>query len=245
MGARVPCTVVSTQAPARPARARLGRWPFDDEVVHLVLLDHQMVPTSDDIAGWTQEAIDSGARAVRTGALFPASVPPFLEAGFGTIDTLALLTHDLRGTVAAPSSEAPVRVRRLRPSMLDEAAAIDCRAFSEPWANDASALADIMSATPQHRSRSVHVGRRMVAFSISGRADRIGYVQRLAVDPSARREGLARLLLVDALDWMRRRSVDQAMVNTASNNRAALSLYTTMGFSALPQSLLILERGLR
>ena len=109
--------------------------------------------------------------------------------------------------------------------MLDEAADIDRRSFSPPWANDASALGDIMTATPYHRSRSVHVDGRMVAFSISGRADRSGYVQRLAVDPSARRHGFARLLLDDALRWMTRRGVSQAMVNTATDNRSALALY--------------------
>lgn len=244
---------MSSLAAARPARARLGRWPHDDGVVHLVLLDHQMVPTDADVAGWIEEAHQCGARLVRTGALFPNATAPFLGAGFQVADTLALLslgTGDLdppagRARHRRAGGDGEVRLRRLRPSMLGEAAEIDRRSFSSPWANDTAALVDIMAATPYHRSRSIHLHGRMMAFSISGRADRIGYVQRLAVDPSARRRGFAQLLLDDALHWMRRRSVSQAMVNTAADNRAALALYESAGFERQPGSLLILERALR
>ena len=241
---------MSSLAAVRPARARLGRWPHDDAVAHLVLLDHHMVPTDTDIADWIDQAKGQDARLVRTGALFPNATGPFLDAGFHVADTLTLLSRpivdlDPPGAGGRPRTGGPVRLRRLRPSMLGEAADIDRRSFSTPWANDTAALVDIMSATPFHRSRSLHHEGRMVAFSISGRADRFGYVQRLAVDPSARRCGFARLLLDDALGWMRRRNVSRAMVNTAADNRPALSLYESTGFERQPGSLLILERALR
>jgi ribosomal protein S18 acetylase RimI-like enzyme len=239
---------VSSLAAARPARARLGRWPYDDHVAHLVLVDHHMVPTGDDVAGWIADAEATGARIVRTGALFPNATASFLAAGFHVADTLALLERRTADDPTSPRRQRPddtVRLRRLRPSMLADAAEIDRRSFSRPWANDVVALADIMAATPYHRSRCVHLAGRMVAFSISGRADRTGYVQRLAVDPSARRRGFAHLLLADALHWMRRREVSRAMVNTASDNHSALSLYDAVGFVRQPDSLLILERTLR
>jgi len=241
---------VSSLAAARPARARLGRWPYDDRVAHLVLLDHHMVPNPHDIAAWIAEADRSQALTVRTGALFPNATAAFLDAGFHVADTLTLLACRLADIAAAEDSRrvragGPARVRRLRPAMLADAAEIDRRAFSSPWANDTTALADIMSATPFHRSRSVYVDGRMVAFSISGRAGRSGYVQRLAVDPSARRQGFAQLLLDDAVQWMQRRGVDEAMVNTAATNRPALSLYESSGFEQQTGPLLILERSVR
>lgn len=241
---------MSSLAAARPARARLGRWPYDLHVAHLVLLDHQMVPTTADIEKWIDEANQRGARTVRTGAIFPNAAAVFLDAGFHVADSLTLLAlhvgdHIPTNAPRRVRTGGPVRLRRLRPSMLAEAAEIDRRAFSAPWANDTAALADIMTATPYHRSRSVHVDGRMVAFSISGRADRSGYVQRLAVDPSARRRGFAHMLLDDALRWMHRRDVDQAMVNTAVDNRPALALYESVGFEHRPGSLLILEQALR
>ncbi len=235
---------MSSLAAAPPARARLGPWPYDERVAHLVLLDHHMVPTTAEIASWIADASQQGARLVRTGALFPNAVAAFLDSGFRVADTLTLLTRPAT-TGPPPRVRGAVRLRRLRPTMLSEAAEIDRRSFSKPWANDASALGDIMGATPYHRSRSVHLDGRMVAFSISGRSDRSGYVQRLAVDPSARRRGFARLLLDDALRWMARRDTSEAMVNTASDNRAALTLYASFGFERQPGELLILERALR
>ncbi len=235
---------VSNPAVARPARARLGRWPYDDHVAHLVLLDHHMVPTAAEIAGWIAEATDRGDRLVRTGALFPNATAAFLESGFRVADALTLLARPATPG-APPRVRDTVRLRRLRPTMLSEAAQIDRRSFSSPWANDATALADIMAATPYHRSRSVHVDGRMVAFSISGRADRSGYVQRLAVDPSARRRGFGQLLLDDALRWMSRREVSEVLVNTAADNHAALALYQSVGFERRAGDLLILERALR
>jgi GNAT superfamily N-acetyltransferase len=235
---------VSSLAAARPARARLGPWPYDDRVAHLVLLDHHMVPTTAEVANWIADAGEQGAHLVRTGALFPNAVGAFFDAGFRVADTLTLLTRPAtEGT--PPRLGGTVRLRRLRPAMLSEAAEIDRRSFSSPWANDPSALGDIMAATPYHRSRSVHLDGRMVAFSISGRADRTGYVQRLAVDPSARRRGFAQLLVDDAVRWMMRRDACEAMVNTASDNHAALALYASFGFERQPGELLILERVLR
>lgn len=209
-----------------------------------------MEPSVSEVGGWVDEAADQGAHIVRTGALFPNAAPAFLDAGFHQVDTLALLALDLhepaRSTdVRRRSTNAQVRLRRLRPAMLNECAEIDRRSFSTPWANDTGALADIMTATPYHRSRSVHLDGRMVGFSISGRADRTGYVQRLAVDPSARRRGLANVLLGDALRWMRRRDITRALVNTAVDNHPALALYESVGFERQPGSLVILERALR
>jgi len=227
----------------------LGRWPFDDGVVHLVLLDHHMVPTSADVHDWVLRSLDRGARAIRTGALFPNATSAFLDAGFRCVDTLTLLAADL--TTSAPivprahRGAGTVRIRRLRPAMLAEAATIDRRSFGRPWANDRDALDEITAATPQHRSRSIHLDGRMAAFSISGRADRSGYVQRLAVDPGARRRGFARLLLDDAMQWMQRRNVERVMVNTATDNHGALRLYRSASFVEQPGELQILERTLQ
>ena len=235
---------VNTTAAEHPVRARLGQWPYEADVAHLVLLDHHMVPDRDHVESWIDDARAQGATRLRTGALFPPSTPAFVTAGFEVIDTLSLLELDLTrpaGELTRPAA----RLRRLRPTQIDEAAAIDSRAFPAPWANNPAALRDIITATPRHRARCVDLDGRMVAFSISGRASTWGYVQRLAVDPSARRGGLARLLVTDAIDWMRRRKVEQVLVNTATDNTAALALYRSLGFVERPERLKILERSLR
>jgi ribosomal protein S18 acetylase RimI-like enzyme len=235
---------VSAAAADHPVRARLGSWPGDPTVAHLVLLDHHMVPTAADLQRWTSEARARGARLLRTGALFEPSTPAFVDAGFRIIDRLTLLQLDLARATPhdhRPPDRSGPRLRRLRPAMLDDAAAVDRRAFAAPWGNDGAALRDVMAATPQHRSRCVVRDGRMVAFAISGRAGTSGYVQRLAVDPGARRDGLGRRLVDDALQWMRRRDVARVLVNTADDNEAALALYRSLGFRPRPDGLTVFE----
>jgi ribosomal protein S18 acetylase RimI-like enzyme len=237
---------VNTTAAEHPVRARLSRWPDDADVAHLVLLDHHMVPDRDHVESWVTDARAQGATTLRTGALFPPSAPAFLAAGFEVIDTLSLLELALDDPAPARNNVQPdARLRRLRPSQLDDAAVIDRSAFPAPWANNSAALHDIVTATPRYRARCVRHNGQMVAFSISGRASTWGYLQRIAVDPSARRRGLAHLLVVDALDWMRRRNVERVLVNTATDNTAALALYQSLGFVERPERLTILERSLR
>jgi GNAT superfamily N-acetyltransferase len=227
-----------------PVRARLGTWPYQPEIAHLVLLDHNMVPDEHHVRDWVDEARRRGARAIRTGAVFPRAAPAFLTAGFEPIDRLALLDLDLTGVHLPPTSGAPGRLQRLRRPRLDAAARVDAAAFGSTWANDAATLAEINDATPHHRAR--HVVRRgdTVAFAISGRARTSGYVQRLAVHPDHRRNGIGRHLLHDALGWMRRRGVRRVMVNTAVDNVAALRLYEQSGFRRSGDTLVMLELDL-
>jgi ribosomal-protein-alanine N-acetyltransferase len=206
-----------------------------------------MVPTADDIERWVGDARSRGATCVRTGALFPESAPSFTRAGFEPIDRLTLLSLELSNDHrfdSRRSATGGIRLRRLRASGLDVAAHIDRRSFDPPWADDAAALGDILSATPQHRARCAVVDGEPLGFAITGRAGSVGYVQRLAVDPEARRRGVATALLGDSLRWLARRHVRTALVNTATDNDAALALYARHGFAPVPGELVIAERVL-
>lgn len=197
-----------------------------------------MVPAERDLRAWIRTARDRGATTLRTGALFPTSVAPFTEFGFAPIDELALLARPVSDTDTRRSTSG---TRPLRRRHLTRAARVDLAAFGPVWGNDATALADILHATPHSRARSVVIDRTIVGFAMSGVADRTGYLQRLAVDPLHHRRGAATTLIVDALAWMRQRGADNAMVNTAVDNRAALALYAAHGFERRPDTLLLLE----
>jgi len=97
---------VNTAATEHRVRARIRRWPYEHDVMHLVLLDHHMVPDSADVSSWLDDALGQGAHAVRTGALFSPSTPAFLAAGFVPIDHLVLLERPIDITPAAPTTEA-------------------------------------------------------------------------------------------------------------------------------------------
>jgi ribosomal protein S18 acetylase RimI-like enzyme len=221
------------------ARARLGAWPHEPDVGHLVLVDHEMVPTPHDVAGWLAAARESDLGGIRTGALFPRAAQAFVEAGFSEIDSLLLLESDLHSGVRPVAR--PGRTRRLNASSIPDAARVDERAFGRRWSNDAASLGEIRAATPHHRSRMIVVRGELRAFAISGRAGTRGYLQRVAVDPGARRQGFGRVLVADALGWMRRHRVTTALVNTATDNVAARALYDSFGFRRRDAELKVLE----
>ncbi|MAT03701.1 MAG: hypothetical protein CL424_01485 [Acidimicrobiaceae bacterium] len=112
------------------------------------------------------------------------------------------------------------------------------------WGNTATSLRDVRHATPSSYARVARTDDGIVGFAISGAAGVHGYLQRLAVDPTARRRGAGHDLVLDALEWMRRRGAATALVNTGVTNEAALTLYRSIGFRDLTDELVIAERRL-
>lgn len=70
------------------------------------------------------------------------------------------------------------------------------------------------------------VGHLVVSTNWNGFA----YVDELAVDASARRYGVARVLLSIAQFWARKKSLQGVMLETQSNNQAACRLYRQCGY---------------
>lgn len=226
--------------------------PLDSTIAHVVLLDVEMIPTAEAVDGWVRDAFASPQVArIRTSALFPAAADAFIRAGFVEVDRLTLLERALhdRVDVVRPTGLATAR---LRTRDLATAASIDAASFPDGWRHDGASLQEIATATPIARRRLVTAapaspsGRRSprhspIGFAITGCAGPNGYLQRLAVRPDARRNGAARLLVTDALDWLVRRGARRAMVNTGIDNRAALDLYRGAGFEQLRDELVVVE----
>jgi ribosomal protein S18 acetylase RimI-like enzyme len=222
----------------------MREWPNDPTVAHLIFVDHQLVPSATNLHDAVEHAGRKGARAVRTSALFPAAAEAAAAAGFHPIDRLALLQLDLDDRSFQGLGTADHRVRALQPWMHGRAAAVDQAAFGPLWGNDAPALRDVRRATPAHRARVVGAGRKVTGFALSGAASDSGYLQRVAVSPDHRRQGVAHALVVDALRWMQGTGRSRCLVNTGVDNEAALTLYARLGFQRLADELTIAERHL-
>jgi ribosomal protein S18 acetylase RimI-like enzyme len=220
-----------------PVPARAHPCAGNASMAQVVVLDGTAVPTPEHYRIWSTTLAEHGFTRLRTGALSPRQAGQAERAGLRCVQELALL--DL--TVPFVLTASGHRTKRLRPHELTTIAAIDLAAFGANWALDTEMLADIRQATPSHRARTVRVDGDVVAFLVSGRAARTGYVQRLAVDPAAHRQGIATSLLVDSMRWMRRARVTRAFVNTHIENDAALALYKRHGFVELPERLRVYE----
>lgn len=233
--------------------ARFRHAAFDRRVVILALADDSVVPSPDDIADWVQHVTSTpGVTTIRTSALFPRAAASFREAGFVAADTLALLRVDLADDAVRAVVDGDGRRRSpsttvsLRTGEFATAAAIDQAAFGPRWGHDAAELELIREATPHFQARArVRRGgllrRDVLAVAISGASSQHGYLQRLSVHPDEQRAGHGRALTIDALRWMRRRRLQDCLVNTSVDNAAALGLYESVGFRRLSDNLEVLE----
>ena len=236
--------------------ARAYPWAGDRLAAQLILLDPSVVPMADHFIDWSRQFAAQGIVLMRTGALSSRPAAQAEAAGMHCIQELTLLEARPPLTARNGAHKPTIDTRRCRVGRFgqdefDTLADVDQAAFGKLWRLDATALADVCTATPSYRARVVRVPvpgtnavfRRPppVGFLLSGRSGRVGYIQRLAVDPSFHRRGIATVLLGDALTWMRRSRAEQVFVNTHVDNVAALTLYHAHGFADLSERLRVFE----
>ena len=223
-------------------RARAVPWRSDARTALLVCMPDTLTPSLGFIRRCLDRLAAQGYTTVITGALAPQEQQPFLAAGFDEHERLHLLGHDLTDLADRPRRPA---LRRGRKADRDAALAVDAVAFDPFWRLDCPGLQDAIDATTATRFRVAGRDARLCAYAVSGRSERHGYLQRLAVDPAHQRSGLGRALALDALHWMRRHGVDRAVVNTQLDNHAALELYHGLGFRLEPAGLAVLRHELQ
>jgi ribosomal protein S18 acetylase RimI-like enzyme len=197
------------------------------------------VPSSAAVERLLDHLRDAGYREVVTNALAPGTSLPLVDVGFAVRGRLHLLVHDLT-ELPRPSG----LTRRSRTSERDEILAVDAAGFDEFWRFDDVGLHEAVHATPRSHLRVAAPDSRIIGYALFGRAAKDGYVQRLAVEPSAQGQGVGQALLVDGMHWLRDRGATRALVNTQEGNERALDLYLRSGFQRLPVGLCVLGREL-
>ena len=227
-------------------RARTGPWRGDGQIAYLAPLPPAGAPSVDFLRRCLDTLAARGFTRVLTSALAPAEQAGFLSLGFQEYERLHLLSHNLDG-VPRPPREAAQLLRRGRGSDWPAVLTVDAAAFSPFWRLDTAGLRDAIDATPAARFRIAAQARGApgaIAYSVTGMSATQGYLQRLAVHPSFRRMGLGRALGLDALRWLGRKGVTEAVVNTQLGNEPALALYLSLGFRLEPLQLSVLHRAL-
>ncbi len=206
-----------------------------------------MLPGPADLIEVTDRLGSRGIRRAVTPALSHRDAQPFLRAGFTIHEQLHLLALNLRQAENHRSqkfaSDLPEGFE-LRPGRRwheRSVIRVDAAAFEPFWRFDVDALREARRATPRHRYRVVLNAEGVQGYAVTGLAGQRGYLQRLAVHPATEGLGLGRVLVDDALQWLRRRHATRIMVNTQERNGRALELYQRIGFEPEPSGLVVLE----
>ncbi|MEY4995547.1 MAG: hypothetical protein RLZ67_272 [Actinomycetota bacterium] len=232
-------------------RARLRPWSGDPDCGFLVMTTTESEgPHPSEIQQWLTTAKQWGYRRLRTSALPPTLTAPLRDAGFTEVQQLTVLSvaHPDAPSFHVPRDVAPRplrSVRRQRPSqkMLD-VLHIDALSFPSPWNMSWVDLNDAVNATQQSRLLVSQNKKVIDGFVLVGATHNTGFIQRLAVHPTARRTGVASRLVAASLEWSYRRGCSTTVVNTEITNHSALGLYTSLGFQQMPDGLSVMEREL-
>ncbi len=224
------------------ARFRCGRWRGNPDVAYLVPLSPASTLDPVALSAARARLVADGFSEVITGAVGAGECNAMHRDGFTDREELHLLRHDLDTPITRRRGSGPI-IRRSGPRDHPAILALDREAFDPFWSLDDSGLHEALTATPMSRLRVVRdVG--IVAYAVTGRAGRNGYLQRLAVSPDRQGAGIGAALVCDSLRWLKRGRVDHVWVNTQKTNTRALELYRRLGFRPEPTHLTVLQRQL-
>ena len=231
-------------APGGGSRLRVRPWQADARIAHVAPAADYLGPlTPADVERAIDHLCGLGYRSVITSALHRADRKPFLDVGFSETERLHLLLHPFDDIAPAPPLP-DVDLRRGRRRDHDDVLDVDRAAFTPFWRLDRAGLDEALTATSTAHFQVARAHDRIVGYSVCGRAGHRGYVQRLAVDPSAQGRGVGAGLLADGLRWLRRWGARDALVNTQEGNARSLRLYQRSGFVLQPEGLAVLHLDL-
>ena len=143
--------------------------------------------------------------------------------------TPAGVVHIYRCEGRAPLSSGS----HIHEALRDDVAAV-ARLHEEAFPRTYLAVDDMLADPPNRKVLVADRGQACVGYVCAERQpDGTGYIHYLAVDPTQRRQGLGRDLLLAALHWLHvERSVSETALTVADENDAR-SLYEQAGFALL------------
>ena len=217
------------------ARAEARKWNDQYDEAHLRLI--RGGPAFIDLS--SEELLSVGAPGIISPPLSASAQEAWRSSGFEHHTDLGLLRLDL---ASAPCSPSHLVMKGSREDLV-EANRIDQAAFEPFWRLDAAGLKEAMDATPNAELIVIRNGDEgLCGFAVVGYGSALAYLQRLAVDLPWQGQGMGRSLVRVAARKARSRGATALLLNTQTDNEAALGLYDSEGFVTLQDTLALFSR---
>lgn len=214
---------------------RFGNWHGYNDQCYIALHPLTPKPSKAVIQHLVVQLQRHGYRTIHTAALGAPELHNFEAVGFNRRERLVVFAHSLSEPIRPTMPTRAVHRFQYRHCL-----EIDHRCFADAWRLDLLGLRDALQATTRVRFRMIDA-RGGGAYAITGASQHVGYLQRLAVDPSIQGSGIGTALVLDGLAWLQRRKCHTALVNTQETNERAQALYHRCGFVQRLDDLHVME----
>ncbi len=120
-----------------------------------------------------------------------------------------------------------IQIREILSQDLPSLAKLEAENFTDSWSQDA--LSDSLSQSYVH-FYGAYKGKELVGYLIFSHIVDEVEIFRIAVRPSCRREGIARILLEALMTFGKDRKATRALLDVRESNEPAILLYKKTGF---------------
>lgn len=141
--------------------------------------------------------------------------------------TISEREQGLGGNPAA--LDQPWQIEAMQPGHVSAVLDIERRVESHPWT--AGNVTDALGNTA-YCCRIIHKQGQVQGYAIWLQAPDMIELLLIGVAPEQQRQGLARQLLDDGLQWARQRAVERLVLEVRASNAAAIGLYEKYGFKS-------------
>lgn len=212
----------------------IGNWRDRPEITAIWHIKAGGAEREELILGTAERCFDEGVQMMITKLLVESEAAEFEGWGFEEACRIILLEKPLYREPPEPPYGAGVSVATYRRRNLDRVLEVDAMAFDDFWRLDARTIEAISTSCQHNLFLLAKAEGEIIGYALGGINGRIGYLQRLAVDPRHQGRGVGRCLALSILDYFHRLGGHTAIVNTQEYNHTALSLYRSLGFLQRP-----------
>jgi ribosomal protein S18 acetylase RimI-like enzyme len=191
---------------------------------------------ADFLAEATRVVTEAGGSPVFSPALYPTSTRVWQRSGYRLFDQLVVMERSLM--VPWPEPTLPITIDR---PVWTDLLAVDHAAFEGFWRMSRLGLAESSAATRRSAVLTVETGGGIAGYAIVGAQRGVGYLQRIAVGPESREQGMGTALVRAAMTWARGQGCRTMILNVRKEATPARDLYHGAGFNTTDTRLEIMR----